>query len=198
MKISIIAEKPLVAKEIAAIVGVTQKEDGFLYSNGYTVTWVFGHLIQLAMSEEYGFAGFIRENLPIIPETFKFVPRQVKDGKEYKPDSGVLRQLKIIKHMFDTCDRISVATDSGREGELIHRYIYSYLECTKSFDRLWISGLMERTIKDGLQNLKPGRDYDNLYFVAKARSEADWEVGLNATQSLSIAAGRGVFSLGRV
>jgi DNA topoisomerase-3 len=102
------------------------------------------------MPEEYGFAGFVRENLPIIPETFKLVPRQVKDGKEYKPDSGVLWQLKIIKHVFDSCDRIFVATDSGREGELIHRYIYSYLECTKPFNRLWISSLMERVIKDGL------------------------------------------------
>jgi DNA topoisomerase-3 len=162
------------------------------------VTWAFGHLIQLAMPEEYGFAGFVRENLPIIPETFKLVPRQVKDGKEYKPGSGVLRQLKIIKHVFDSCDRIIVSTDAGREGELIFRYIYSHLNCQKPFERLWISSLTERAIKEGLQNLKPGSNYDNLYYAAKARSEADWEVGLNATQSLSIAAGRGIFSLGRV
>jgi DNA topoisomerase-3 len=125
-------------------------------------------------------------------------PRQIRDGKEYKPDSGALRQLKIIKHVFDSCDRIIVSTDAGREGELIFRYIYSHLNCQKPFDRLWISSLTEKAIKDGLQNLKPGSDYDNLYFAAKARSEADWDVGLNATQSLSIAAGRGIFSLGRV
>jgi DNA topoisomerase-3 len=150
------------------------------------------------MPEEYGFAGFVRENLPIIPETFKLVPRQVKDGREYRPDSGALRQLKIIKHVFDSCDRIIVATDAGREGELIFRYIYNYVGCKKTFERLWISSLTERAIKDGLQNLKPGSGYDNLYFAAKARSEADWLVGINASQALSIAAGRGVFSLGRV
>jgi DNA topoisomerase-3 len=199
MKISIIAEKPSVAKEIAAIVGATQKEDGFLHGNGYIVTWAFGHLIQLAMPEAYGFTGFVRENLPIIPETFRLVPRQVKDGREYKPDSGVLRQLKIIKHVFDSCDRIIVSTDAGREGELIFRYIYFHLNCQKPFERLLTSSLTERAIKDGLQNLKPGNEYDNLYYAAKARSEADWKVGLNATQeALSIAAGRGVFSLGRV
>jgi DNA topoisomerase-3 len=198
MKISIIAEKPSVAKEIAAIVGATQKEDGFLHGNGYMVTWAFGHLVQLAMPEEYGFKGFVRENLPIIPETFKLILRQVKDGKEYKADAGALRQLKIIKHVFDSCDRIIVATDAGREGECIFRYIYSHLNCRKPFDRLWISSLTERAIKDGLQNLKPGSEYDNLYFAAKARSEADWIIGCNASQALSIAAGRGVWSLGRV
>jgi DNA topoisomerase-3 len=122
----------------------------------------------------------------------------VREGKEYKPDGGALKQLKIIKHVFDSCDRIIVSTDAGREGELIFRYIYSHLNCCKPFDRLWISSLTEKAIRDGLQNLKPGSDYDNLYHAAKARSEADWQVGLNSTQALSIAAGRGIFSLGRV
>jgi DNA topoisomerase-3 len=146
------------------------------------------------MPEEYGFAGFVRENLPIIPETFKLIPRQVKDGKEYKTDAGALRQLKIIKHVFDICDRIIVATDSGREGECIFRYIYNYVGCKKPFDRLWISSLTDKAIKD----VKAGSEYDKLYFAAKARSEADWLCGINSSQSLSIAAGRGVFSLGRV
>jgi DNA topoisomerase-3 len=198
MKTGLITEKPSVAREIAAIVGANNKEDGFLHGNNYMVTWAFGHLIQLAMPEEYGFQGFVRENLPIIPETFKLVPRQVKDGKEYKPDAGALRQLKIIKHVFDSCDRIIVATDAGREGELIHRYIYTYLNCNKPFDRLWISSLTDKAIKAGLQNLKPGSDYDTLYYAAKARSESDWLVGINASQALSISAGRGVWSLGRV
>jgi DNA topoisomerase-3 len=198
MKICILGEKPSVAKSIAAVVGATGREDGFLHGNGYTVTWALGHLVQLAMPEDYGFTGFNREHLPIIPETFILKPRHVRDGKEYKPDGGALRQLKIIKHVFDSCDRIIVATDAGREGELIHRYIYSYLNCKKPFDRLWISSLTEKAIREGLQNLKPGSDYDNLYYAAKARSEADWTVGLNATKSLSIAAGRGIFSLGRV
>ena len=198
MKTAIIAEKPSVAREIAAIVDASHKEDGFLSGNNYMVTWALGHLVQLAMPEGYGFEGFVKENLPIIPETFILKPRQVKEGKEYKPDGGALRQLKIIKHVFDSCDHIIVATDAGREGELIFRYIYSYLNCKKQFQRLWISSLTDKAIKDGLQNLKAGSDYDNLYFAAKARSEADWAVGINASQALSIAAGRGVFSLGRV
>jgi DNA topoisomerase-3 len=198
MKTAIIAEKPSVACEIATIVGASNKEDGFLHGNNYMVTWALGHLVGLAMPEEYGFQGFVRENLPIIPETFKLVPRQVKDGKEYKPDSGALRQLKIIKHVFDSCDRIIVATDAGREGELIFRYIYIHLNCKKPFDRLWISSLTDKAIKDGLQNLKQGSDYDNLYQSAKSRSEADWLIGLNSSQALSISAGRGVWSLGRV
>lgn len=198
MKTAIIAEKPSVAREIAAVVGAKSREDGFLHGNNYMVTWALGHLVGLAMPEDYGFKGFIRENLPIIPETFILKPRQVWEGKEYKPDGGALKQLKIIKHVFDSCDRIIVGTDAGREGELIHRYIYNYLNCKKPFDRLWISSLTEKAIRDGLQNLNPGSDYDNLYYAAKARSEADYLVGINSSQALSIAAGRGVFSLGRV
>lgn len=198
MKTCILCEKPSVARSIASIVGATGKEDGFLYGNSYTVTWGFGHLIQLAMPEDYGFTGFIRDNLPIIPSPFILKPRQIKEGKEYKPDGGALKQLKIIENLFERCDRIIVATDSGREGCLIFRYIYSYLNCNKPFDRLWISSLTDKAIKDGLQNLKNGSQYNNLYQAAKARSEADFLVGINSTQALSIAAGRGIFSLGRV
>ncbi|GHT44036.1 hypothetical protein FACS189438_2280 [Bacteroidia bacterium] len=115
MKIAIIAEKPSVAREIAAIVGASHKEDGFMTGNGYMVTYAFGHLIQLAMPEDYGFSGFVKENLPIIPETFILKPRQVREGKEYKPDAGALKQLKVIKHVFDSCDKIVVATDAGRD-----------------------------------------------------------------------------------
>jgi DNA topoisomerase-3 len=198
MKTAIIAEKPSVAREIAAIVGASHKEDGFLSGNNYMVTWALGHLVQPAMPEDYGFSGFVKENLPIIPETFILKPRQIRDGKEYKPDAGALKQLKVIKHVFDSCDKIIVATDAGREGELIFRYIYNHLNCRKPFERLWISSLTDKAIKDGLQNLKNGNEYDNLYYAAKSRSEADWLVGINASQALSIAAGRGVFSLGRV
>ncbi|KAA6299873.1 MAG: DNA topoisomerase 3 [Candidatus Ordinivivax streblomastigis] len=198
MKTAIIAEKPSVAREIAGIVGACTKEDGFMHGNGYMVTWAFGHLITLAMPEEYGFTGFSREHLPIIPPSFKLVPRQVREGKEYKADAGALRQLKIIRHVFDSCDSIIVATDAGREGELIFRLIYTYLNCTKPFKRLWISSLTDKAIKEGLQKLKQGSDYDSLYHAAKARSEADWLVGINASQALSIAAGQGTYSLGRV
>jgi topB: DNA topoisomerase III len=122
----------------------------------------------------------------------------VKAEKGYKADPGVLKQLKVIKEVFDQCDKIIVATDAGREGELIHRYIYNYLGCTKPFVRLWISSLTDKAIREGLDNLQPGERYDNLYLSAKSRSEADWLIGINATQALSVAAGQGVFSLGRV
>ncbi len=196
--IAIIAEKPSVAREIAAIVGANNKKDGYLCGNNYKVTWALGHLIQLAIPEEYGLSGFVRDNLPIIPQPFKLIPRQVKSGKEYKGDPGALKQLKVIRSVFDECDKIIVATDAGREGELIFRYIYSYLACQKTFDRLWISSLTDKAIKEGLQNLKDGTVYDKLYDAAKARSEADWLVGINASQAISIAAGQGIFSLGRV
>ena len=196
--IALIAEKPSVAKDIARIIGATGRNDGYLSGNGYMVTWAFGHLIQLAMPEAYGVANFRRESLPVIPERFQLIPRQVKAEKGYKADPGVLKQLKVIKDVFDRCDRIIVATDAGREGEAIFRYIYSYTGCTKPFVRLWISSLTDKAIREGLENLKDGREYDNLYRSAKARSEADWLIGINATQALSVAAGQGVFSLGRV
>ena len=196
--IALIAEKPSVAKDIARIIGATQKNDGYLSGNGYMVTWAFGHLIQLAMPEAYGVANFRRESLPIIPADFRLIPRQVKAEKGYKADPGVVKQLKVIKEVFDQCDRIIVATDAGREGELIFRYIFHYLDCRKPFVRLWISSLTDRAIREGMENLQPGERYDNLYLAAKSRSEADWLIGINATQALSVAAGQGVFSLGRV
>ena len=177
----IIAEKPSVARDIAAIVGAGNRKDGYMEGNGYAVTWAFGHLVGLAMPEQYGITGFQRENLPILPNEFKLIPRQVKDGKEYKNDPGVMKQLKVIKELFGKCERIIVATDAGREGCLIFRYIYHYLECSKPFDRLWISSLTDKAIREGLQNLRPGSDYDNLYLSAKARSQADWAVGLNSS-----------------
>lgn len=195
---AVIAEKPSVAKDIANVLNVRERHDGYLSGNGYLVTWAFGHLVQLAMPEAYGYTGFRRENLPILPQEFKYIPRQIREGKEYKPDPGVLKQLKVIKEVFDRSDRIVVATDAGREGEAIHRYIYNYLGCRKPCLRLWISSLTDRAIREGLDNLKPGSDYDNLYRAAEARAIADWEIGLNATQALSIAAGQGIYSLGRV
>ena len=186
------------AREIAAIVGATNRKDGFIEGNGYAVTWAFGHLVSLAMPQQYGIAGFRRENLPILPPSFILLPRQVREGKEYKADPGVVKQLGILRELFGMAERIIVATDAGREGELIFRYIYSYLECRTPFVRLWISSLTDRAIREGLQQLRPGQEYDNLYLSAKARSEADWIVGINASQALAVAAGRGVWSLGRV
>ena len=166
--------------------------------NGYAVTWAFGHLIQPAMPEEYGIHGFVRDNLPIIPENFVLVPRQVKTEKGYKPDSGVTTQIRIIKHLFEQSELIINGCDAAREGELIFRYLYHYLGCTTPFVRLWISSLTDKSIREGLRNLEAGSKYDHLYRAAKARSEADWLVGINSTQAISIAAGRGTYSLGRV
>lgn len=195
---TIIAEKPSVAKEIAHIVGADKREEGYMQGNGYYVTWAFGHLVQPAMPETYGMKGFHAENLPVIPDPFVLVPRQVKTENVYKPDAGVLAQIKIIGKLFDSSERIIVATDAGREGELIFRYLYAYLDCRKPFDRLWISSLTDTAIREGLLNLRDGKEYDNLYHAAKARSEADWLVGINGTQALTIAAGRGTYSVGRV
>ena len=195
---TIIAEKPSVAKEIAHIVGADKREEGYMQGNGYYVTWAFGHLVQPAMPETYGMKGFHAENLPVIPDPFVLVPRQVKTENGYKPDAGVLAQIKIIGKLFDSSERIIVATDAGREGELIFRYLYAYLGCRKPFDRLWISSLTDTAIREGLLNLREGKEYDNLYHAAKARSEADWLVGINGTQALTIAAGRGTYSIGRV
>ena len=195
---TIIAEKPSVAKEIAHIVGADKREEGYMQGNGYYVTWAFGHLVQPAMPETYGMKGFHAENLPVIPDPFVLVPRQVKTENGYKPDAGVLAQIKIIGKLFDSSERIIVATDAGREGELIFRYLYAYLGCRKPFDRLWISSLTDTAIREGLLNLRDGKEYDNLYHAAKARSEADWLVGINGTQALTIAAGRGTYSVGRV
>ena len=197
MTTCIIAEKPSVARDIAHIVGATSKQDGYMEGCGYVVTWAMGHLIALAMPETYGFSAYKAEDLPIRPNPFLLVVRQVRKDKEYISDPVALKQLKVIRSCFDKADRIIVATDAGREGELIFRYIYQYLDCKKPFERLWISSLTDKAIREGLANLKTGSHYDNLYHSAKARSEADWLVGINASRALSIAR-KGGYSLGRV
>ena len=197
MTTCIIAEKPSVARDIARIVGATNKQDGYLEGNSYFVTWAMGHLITLAMPEAYGFSTYKAEDLPIRPNPFQLIVRQVRKNKEYFSDPAALKQLKVIRSCFDKADRIIVATDAGREGELIFRYIYQHLNCHKPFDRLWISSLTDKAIREGLSNLKPGNHYDNLYYSAKARSEADWLVGINASRALSIVR-KGGYSLGRV
>lgn len=195
---TILAEKPSVAKEIARIVGATKKEEGYFSGNGYAVTWAYGHLVQTALPENYGVRGFNRESLPFIPDPFILVPRQVKTEKGYKSDSSVMKQIRLIAGLFNQSERIIVATDAGREGELIFRYLYHYLGCNIPFDRLWISSLTEKAIREGLDNLKAGITYDNLYHAAKARSEADYLIGINGTQAMTLAAGRGTYSIGRV
>jgi len=195
---TIIAEKPSVAREIAGLLGASDKMDGYLTGNGYFVTWALGHLIGLGMPEDYGIKGFDKASLPILPNPFLLTVRKVKKDKGYTVDTGALKQLKVIEHLFNLSKSIIVATDAGREGELIFRYIYEYLKCNKPFERLWISSLTEKAIKQGFDNLKDGALFDGLYQAAQGRSRADWLVGINATQALSISAANGVYSLGRV
>ena len=197
MKI-VIAEKPSVAREIAVLLGAIEKKDGYLTGNGYYVTWAFGHLVTLALPEDYGFKGFQKEALPLLPNPFLLTVRKIKKNNSYILDEGALKQLKTIENLLKSSESIIVATDAGREGELIFRYIYEYLKCNLPFERLWISSLTEKAILKGFDNLKPGRNFDGLHFAAVGRSRADWLVGINASQALSIAAGSGIYSLGRV
>ena len=197
MTTCIIAEKTSVARDIARIVGANSKQDGCLEGGGYLVTWAMGYLITLAMPEAYGFAAYKAEDLPIRPNPFQLIVRQVRKDKEYISDPAALKQLKIIRSCFDRTDRIIVATDAGREGELIFRWIYAHLGCQKPFERLWISSLTDKAIREGMANLKSGNNYENLYHSAQARAEADWLMGINASRALSIAK-HGGYSLGRV
>ena len=196
--ITILAEKPSVAREIARITGATRKEEGYYTGNGYHVTWALGHLVQPALPDGYGFKGFRRDSLPVIPEEFMLIPRQVKTDKGYKADAAAVKQIKVITKLWQESEGIIVATDCAREGELIFRYLYAYTGCTLPFRRLWISSLTDTAIRKGLKELKDGHEYDDLYLAAKARSEADWLVGINGTQALTVAAGRGTYSVGRV
>lgn len=197
----IIAEKPSVAAGIAKIVGAsTPHRDGptgYLEGGGYRVTWAFGHLVGLKNPEQMGFSSTA---LPIMPEKWetKILGKRGKDGKE-AVDPMVKKQMATIERLFNGADSIIVATDAGREGELIFRYIYEYLGCTTPFTRLWISSLTDEAITKGLRELKPGKEYDALSDAAHARSEADWRVGYNASRALRIFSGyKGAVSLGRV
>lgn len=199
--IAIIAEKPSVAREIAAVVGATNKKDGYIEGKGYCVTWAFGHLIGLAEPKAYGYEGsWDSIKLPMMPDKFIIgpIPNQKKETEALHK-----KQLKTISQLFKSAEKIIVATDAGREGELIFRYIYEYLSqkdrFTTPFDRLWISSLTDKAIREGMKNLRPGSDYDNLCAAARARSEADWLIGINGTRATTVnAADRTVWSVGRV
>ena len=195
---AIIAEKPSVGMDIARVVGATDKKDGYCTGNGYMVTWALGHLVSLALPEAYGYARTNAEDLPMIPSPFRLAGRQVWTDKGMVPDMAASRQLKVIDEVFSKCDSIIVATDAGREGELIFRWIYSHLGYTKPFKRLWISSLTDEAIREGMANLKDGSDYDSLYAAADCRAKADWLVGMNASRALAIATGSPNNSIGRV
>lgn len=186
--ITVLAEKPSVARDIANFLGANNKKDGYLEGNNYAVTWAFGHLVEIKDLKELGYGDkWDLKTLPFIPEKF-----------ELKISAGADKQFKVIKSLFEKSDKIICATDAGREGELIFRYIYNLSKSNKKFDRLWISSLTDQAIKDGFNKLKPGTDFDNLFNSAKARNQADYIVGINATIGMTTKAGSGLLSLGRV
>ncbi|MDH5828144.1 DNA topoisomerase 3 [Sphingobacterium sp. SG20118] len=195
----VIAEKPSVARDLARVMGAKETNDGYISGNGYAFTYAFGHLVQLCTPQAYGFHNWSIANLPIIPTEFKLESKKLKrDGKQID-DAGALKQLNTIKYLLDKADEVIVATDAGREGELIFRNIYYYLGAKVPFKRLWISSQTDKAIKEGFANLKEGTEYDSLYMSARSRSESDWLIGINATQAITLAAGnRGLLSLGRV
>ena len=197
----IITEKPSVAREIADVLNIKSKHDGYLSNQEYAITWAFGHLIELCPPEVYGWKEWTKENLPMLPKEFKIQPAQRWDAtnKQFVKDMGIQKQLSVIDNLFSECSEIIVATDAGREGELIFRLIYQHLHCTKPFKRLWVSSLTKKAIEQGFRELRNGSAYDNLYQSARCRSEADWLVGMNASRALTIgAAFLSRFSLGRV
>lgn len=190
----VIAEKPSVARDIAQHLGATTRGNGWLEGNGWTVTWAFGHLVELQEPEEYraDWKPWRLSNLPIIPE--KFLLRARTDGSANE-------QLATIKRLFEEAEEIVCATDAGREGELIFRYILTWSGCEqKPIKRLWISSLTNEAIEKGFAKLQPGSDFDHLYHAARCRSEADWIVGLNSTRFFTVEYGRRnlLLSLGRV
>jgi DNA topoisomerase-3 len=190
----VLAEKPSVARDIARHLGANQRGNGWLEGNGWTVTWAFGHMVELQEPEDYNpeWKSWRLSHLPIIPENFLLRPRA---------DGSATEQLETIKRLFLEAEEIICATDAGREGELIFRYIQTWTGCEqKPFRRLWISSLTNEAIEKGFAGLAPGGDFDRLYHAARCRSEADWIVGLNATRFFTVEYGRRnlLLSLGRV
>ncbi|HEV8051457.1 MAG TPA: DNA topoisomerase 3 [Parachlamydiaceae bacterium] len=191
----ILTEKPSVARDIADHLGAKQRHDGYFEGNGYQVTWAFGHLIALKNPEDYDPAlkKWSIATIPFIPNPFEL---------KVVEDKGISKQFAIIKKLLKSSSEIICATDAGREGELIFRYIVSMVQCeNKPWKRLWLSSLTDEAIHSAFQNLKPGSDYNNLYAAARCRSESDWIVGLNATRNLTVrygGAARTLWSVGRV
>ena len=178
MKSLVIAEKPSVARDIARVLHCSQKENGALEGKEYVVTWALGHLVTLADPEEYDkkYTKWEMNTLPMMPEKMKLVVIR-QTAKQYQ---AVKNQL-FRKDIGD----IVIATDAGREGELVARWILEKSGCRKPIRRLWISSVTDKAIRDGFHNLKDGKEYDNLYRAASARAEADWLVGINGTRALT-------------
>ncbi len=178
MKSLVIAEKPSVAREIARVLNCNSKNKGYIEGANYVVTWALGHLVTLAEPEDYDqkLKQWRMEDLPMIPNKMNL--------KVIRQSSHQYQIVKKLLHRGDITDLV-IATDAGREGELVARWIMAQARCSKPFKRLWISSQTDSAIREGFKNLKPGRDYDNLYDAAVCRAEADWLVGLNVTRALS-------------
>ena len=175
----VIAEKPSVARSIAGVIGANKKQDGYMEGNGYLVSWCIGHLVSLADAGAYDprYKKWAYDDLPILPQEWQYI---IPDEKK--------KQFDILRSLMERpdVDGLVCATDAGREGELIFRFVYQMAGCKKPFKRLWISSMEDAAIREGFANLKPGADYDNLYQSALCRAQADWLVGINATRLFSI------------
>ena len=188
----VIAEKPSVGNTIAKVIGANRtRGDGYTEGNGYIVSWCFGHLVTLAAPEDYDKRygkPWKLSNLPILPEKFLWTV----------PESTA-PQFEILKGLMQRpdVDELICATDAGREGECVFRYVYYQAGCTKPFSRLWISSMTDEAVREGFQHLRPGSDYDALYRSGLARNKADWIVGMNATQLFTVKY-RSLLSVGRV
>ena len=196
--IAILTDKPNVGKEIARILGAHTREDGYMSGNGYMVTWTFGNMLSLAMPKDYGMDRPERGDFPINPAPFRLMVKHIKTDTGWIPDINAVLQLKVIEKVFDACESIIAATDASREGEMVFRYLYRYLECRKPYRRLWISSLTDEAVLEGMDNLRPGSLYDRMFLAADSRNKADWVLGLNASYALCQATGTGNNSLGRV
>lgn len=177
-KTLVLAEKPSVARDIARVLGCKQKGDGCIIGPNYIITWALGHLVTLADPDAYDdrYKAWRLEDLPMLPDKMKLVTIK-QTSKQYRAVSALMKREDV--------DKLVIATDAGREGELVARWIMTKAHCKKPAYRLWISSQTDKAIKEGFQNLKPAKEYDNLYHSAQARAEADWLVGLNTTRALT-------------
>lgn len=177
-KILVLAEKPSVARDLAKVLGCSQNSNGYIMGSKYIVTWALGHLVTLADPEAYGnkYKSWNLEDLPMLPNKMELVVIK-QTAKQFGVVKGLMNRADV--------DELVIATDSGREGELVARWIILKAGFKKPIKRLWISSQTDKAIKEGFANLKPGREYDNLFYSAQSRSEADWLVGLNVTRALT-------------
>src|SRR5450432_4673683 len=188
--IAVVAEKPSVARDIARVLGASSQGDGYLHGNGYVVTWAIGHLAALAQPHEINpeWRQWRRSLLPMLPAEWPLVVyERTKD------------QFEVVRKILNSprVSQVVCATDAGREGELIFRYIYEAAQCSKHFSRLWISSLTPDAIRKGFEELKPGSDYEPLADAARGRSRADWLVGMNLSRAYTLTYGDEL-SVGRV